>query len=81
MHRQDATRRLAPSVSSTAGSRLATPFFLKAEKNEIFRNVSNDRVAWRVLCNAPTRYVVSPNKGFLFKQEKIAVRNASLNTP
>ncbi|VDM84688.1 unnamed protein product [Strongylus vulgaris] len=43
------------------------------------RNVSNDRIAWRVLSNAPTRYVVSPNKGFLFKQEKIAVQVILLN--
>ncbi|VDO24147.1 unnamed protein product, partial [Haemonchus placei] len=38
-----------------------------------FRNASNDRIAWRILTNAPTRYVVSPNKGFLFKQEKVQI--------
>ncbi|VDM57799.1 unnamed protein product [Angiostrongylus costaricensis] len=38
-----------------------------------FRNISNERIAWRILCNAPTRYVVTPNKGFLFRQEKIDV--------
>ncbi|KJH53171.1 MSP domain protein [Dictyocaulus viviparus] len=43
-------------------------------------NVSNERVAWRVLCNAPTRYVVTPNKGFLFRQEKITVQVLLLNS-
>uniref|UniRef100_A0A0K0D588 MSP domain-containing protein n=1 Tax=Angiostrongylus cantonensis TaxID=6313 RepID=A0A0K0D588_ANGCA len=45
-----------------------------------FRNISNERIAWRILCNAPTRYVVTPNKGFLFRQEKIEVQVLLLNS-
>lgn len=52
---------------------------VQCQKTLNVSNVSNDRVAWRVLCNAPTRYVVSPNKGFLFKQEKIAIQVILLN--
>ncbi|KAL6728582.1 hypothetical protein Aduo_010344 [Ancylostoma duodenale] len=46
----------------------------QCQKSLNIANVSNERIAWRVLCNAPTRYVVSPNKGFLFRQEKITVQ-------
>ncbi|WKY00128.1 hypothetical protein Q1695_014752 [Nippostrongylus brasiliensis] len=42
-------------------------------------NVSNERLAWRVLCNAPTRYVVTPNKGFLSRQEKTTIQVILLN--
>ncbi|KAK6741462.1 hypothetical protein RB195_009366 [Necator americanus] len=49
------------------------------EKSLNITNISNDRIAWRVLSNAPTRYVVSPNKGFLFKQEKVDLRVILLN--
>ncbi|KAK5979415.1 hypothetical protein GCK32_007393 [Trichostrongylus colubriformis] len=45
----------------------------QCQKTLNITNSSNDRVAWRILTNAPTRYVVSPNKGFLFKQEKISL--------
>ncbi|KHJ77954.1 MSP domain protein [Oesophagostomum dentatum] len=76
---------LQPSLSTAANhSRLSNvnplilvfdgPLSNQCTKTLNIANISNDRIAWRVLCNAPTRYVVSPNKGFLFKQEKIAVR-------
>ncbi|VDK50418.1 unnamed protein product [Cylicostephanus goldi] len=51
----------------------------QCQKSLNITNASNDRIAWRVLSNAPTRYVVSPNKGFLFKQERIAVQVILLN--
>ncbi|CAJ0598278.1 unnamed protein product [Cylicocyclus nassatus] len=51
----------------------------QCQKSLNITNASNDRIAWRVLSNAPTRYVVSPNKGFLFKQERIAVQVTLLN--
>uniref|UniRef100_A0A7I4YD58 Major sperm protein n=1 Tax=Haemonchus contortus TaxID=6289 RepID=A0A7I4YD58_HAECO len=51
----------------------------QCQKTLSVANASNDRIAWRILTNAPTRYVVSPNKGFLFKQEKAEVQIILLN--
>uniref|UniRef100_A0A1I7X5N0 Major sperm protein n=1 Tax=Heterorhabditis bacteriophora TaxID=37862 RepID=A0A1I7X5N0_HETBA len=42
-------------------------------------NASDERITWRVLSNAPTRYVVVPNKGFLTCQETVTVNVILVN--
>lgn len=38
------------------------------------RNITKQRIAWRLRSNAPSMYIVSPNCGFLIEGENVTVR-------